>query len=74
MLQFHFWKINFWREYGLLVLLELADNEKDIEYLAQKLVNLRIFEWWNGAMNLSVSGCKAMYNDCKSVYTSRTNS
>lgn len=41
---------------GLLVLLgvENADNEKDIEYLSQKLVNLRIFDDDNGVMNRSV--------------------
>lgn len=41
---------------GLLVLLgvENADNEKDIEYLSQKLVNLRIFDDENGVMNRSV--------------------
>lgn len=41
---------------GLLVLLgvENADDEKDIEYLSQKLINLRIFNDENGVMNLSV--------------------
>ena len=41
---------------GLLVLLgvENADDEKDIEYLSQKLVNLRIFNDENGVMNRSV--------------------
>lgn len=42
--------------HGLLVFvgIENADDEKDIEYLSQKLVNLRIFNDENGVMNLSV--------------------
>lgn len=41
---------------GLLVFvgIENGDNEKDIEYLTQKLANLRIFDDENGVMNLSV--------------------
>lgn len=41
---------------GLLVFvgIENADDENDIEYLSQKLVNLRIFDDENGVMNLSV--------------------
>ncbi|MFV0392263.1 MAG: D-aminoacyl-tRNA deacylase [Paludibacteraceae bacterium] len=41
---------------GLLVFvgIENADDDKDIEFLSQKLVNLRIFNDENGVMNLSV--------------------
>jgi D-tyrosyl-tRNA(Tyr) deacylase len=41
---------------GLLVLLgiEDADNREDIEWLASKIVNLRIFNDANGVMNVSV--------------------
>lgn len=41
---------------GLLVFvgIENADDEKDIEYVSQKLVNLRIFDDENGVMNRSV--------------------
>ncbi|MCE2958461.1 MAG: D-aminoacyl-tRNA deacylase [Bacteroidota bacterium] len=41
---------------GLLVLLgiEDADNEEDIEWLAGKIVNLRIFNDAEGVMNVSV--------------------
>lgn len=41
---------------GLLVLLgiEDADTEEDIEWLSSKIVNLRIFDDQNGVMNLSV--------------------
>lgn len=43
-------------EKGLLVLLgiEDADNQEDIEWLSTKIVNLRIFNDDNGIMNLSV--------------------
>ena len=41
---------------GLLVLVGFTDgdNIKDIDYLVNKVVNLRIFEDDNGIMNLSV--------------------
>jgi D-aminoacyl-tRNA deacylase len=41
---------------GLLVLLgiEDADTDEDIEWLAHKIVNLRIFSDANGVMNISV--------------------
>jgi D-tyrosyl-tRNA(Tyr) deacylase len=40
---------------GLLVLLgiEDADSEEDINWLAQKIVNLRVFNDENGVMNIS---------------------
>ena len=43
-------------EQGLLVLLgiEHDDTEKDVDYLLQKLINLRIFSDADGKMNLSV--------------------
>lgn len=42
--------------YGLLVLvgIEDRDKEEDIEWLAKKIVNLRIFDDENGVMNRSV--------------------
>ena len=43
-------------EKGLLVLvgIENADNEEDIEWLAKKVTQLRIFNDMNGVMNLDV--------------------
>lgn len=42
---------------GFMVLLGIThgDCEKDIEYIAQKIVNLRVFEDPDGKMNLSIS-------------------
>jgi len=41
---------------GLVVLLGIShdDSEKDIQYLADKIINLRIFEDENGKMNISL--------------------
>ncbi len=43
-------------ETGLLILLgiEEADSQEDIEWLSNKICNLRIFDDENGVMNLSV--------------------
>ena len=45
---------------GLLVLvgIEEADNQEDIQWLVSKIANLRIFEDENQVMNLSVKDCE----------------
>ena len=47
-------------EKGLMVLvgIKVGDTEKEADYLAKKLVNLRIFEDENEKMNLSVQDVK----------------
>ena len=63
-------------EKGLMVLLGIGnqDNEDDIRYLVDKIVNLRIFEDENGKMNLSLKEVNGqllivsqftLYGDCR---------
>lgn len=46
-------------ENGLLILvgIEDSDNQEDIDWLCNKITNLRIFDDKNGVMNLSIKDC-----------------
>jgi len=61
---------------GIVVLLGIGqdDTEKDIQYLSDKIVNLRIFEDENGKMNISLLDIEGellivsqftLYGDCR---------
>lgn len=62
-------------EKGYMVLVGIGENdtEKEAEYLAKKLINLRVFEDENGKMNLNIKDIKGelllisqftLYADC----------
>ena len=55
---------------GLLVLvgIEEADKEEDIQWLAKKIVNMRIFSDQEGKMNLSLIDINGGFVISKSVY------
>ncbi len=64
-------------ENGFMVLvgIGLNDTEKEADYLAKKLINLRVFEDKNGKMNLNIKDVKGelllisqftLYADCSS--------
>ena len=64
-------------ENGFMVLvgIGLNDTEKEADYLAKKLINLRVFEDKNGKMNLTIKDVKGelllisqftLYADCSS--------
>lgn len=61
---------------GLVILLGIGqdDNDRDIEYLSDKIINLRIFEDDNDKMNISLLDIKGellvvsqftLYGDCR---------
>ena len=61
--------------FTVLVGIGLNDTEKEAEYLAKKLLNLRVFEDENGKMNLNIKDVKGelllisqftLYADCSS--------
>ena len=59
---------------GLLVLvgIEDDDSQEDINWLSQKIINLRIFADDNGVMNLSVKDIEGeLNNEPSNNYTSR---
>ena len=58
---------------GFLVLLGVfeQDTEKQVELLAKKTANLRIFEDENGRMNISPSQLKEKGEDCKLLVVSQ---
>jgi D-aminoacyl-tRNA deacylase len=58
---------------GLLVLMgiEDADTQEDLEWLSGKMVNLRIFDDENGVMNKSVLDIGGEHSIGESVYPTR---
>ena len=58
---------------GLLVLvgIEDKDTQEDIEWLAKKITNLRIFDDENGVMNRSVIEAGGEIIGCQPIYLTR---
>lgn len=56
---------------NVLVGIGVSDGEKDCEYMADKLVNLRIFEDSSGKTNLSMADIAGLGRDCGIILISQ---
>ena len=60
---------------GMLVLVGIQsdDTDEDINWLASKVVNLRIFDDENGVMNKSILDSNGENSRCQSIYPHGSN-